>query len=174
MKNIISKPLTEMQKEFARLHVENSFGKGALSNTESAIKAGYAPESAYQRAYELLNPKLCPHVVKYISDLKDDFRRKNNIDPDKHMGRLHHLGLKAEENKMYGIAGQMEIARGKVAGYYVEKKMTLHKNVEDQTEEELEEKMKNILDQYEHILKEDKNVKSKGNGQNNKRTKNSN
>ena len=68
---------------------------------------------------------------------------------------------------MYGIAGQMEIARGKVAGYYVEKKMSLHKNVEDQTEEELEEKMKNILDQYEHILKEDKNDK-KRNGKDNK------
>ncbi len=166
MKNLVSKQLTEMQKEFARLHVENSFGKGALSNTEAAIKAGYAPESAYQRAYELLNPKLCPHVVKYISDLKDDFRRKNNIDPDKHMGRLHHLGLKAEENKMYGIAGQMEIARGKVAGYYVEKKMTLHKNVEELTEEEAADRMKNILKDYKHIL-EDKNDK-KRNGKDDK------
>mgnify|MGYP001404675577 FL=1 len=162
MKNLVDKPLTEMQKEFARLHVENSFGKAALSNTESAIKAGYAPESAYQRAYELLNPKLCPHVVKYISDLKDDFRRKNNIDPDKHMGRLHHLGLKAEENKMYGIAGQMEIARGKVAGYYVEKKMTLHKNVEELTEEEAADRMKNILKDYKHILEEKNDKKRNG------------
>ena len=162
MKNLVDKPLTEMQKEFARLHVENSFGKAALSNTESAIKAGYAPVSAYQRAYELLNPKLCPHVVKYISDLKDDFRRKNNIDPDKHMGRLHHLGLKAEENKMYGIAGQMEIARGKVAGYYVEKKMTLHKNVEELTEEEAADRMKNILKDYKHILEEKNDKKRNG------------
>ncbi len=161
-KNLVDKPLTDMQKEFARLHVENSFGKGALSNTESAIKAGYAPESAYQRAYELLNPKLCPHVVKYISNLKDDFRRKNNIDPDKHMGRLHHLGLKAEENKMYGIAGQMEIARGKVAGYYVEKKMTLHKNVEELTEEEAADRMKNILKDYKHILEEKNDKKRNG------------
>ncbi len=161
-KNLVDKPLTDMQKEFARLHVENSFGKAALSNTESAIKAGYAPESAYQRAYELLNPKLCPHVVKYISDLKDDFRRKNNIDPDKHMGRLHHLGLKAEENKMYGIAGQMEIARGKVAGYYVEKKMTLHKNVEELTEEEAADRMKNILKDYKHILEEKNDKKRNG------------
>ena len=162
MKNLVSKQLTEMQKEFARLHVENSFGKGALSNTDCAIKAGYAPESAYTRAYELLNPKICPHVVKYISNLKDDFRRKNNIDPDKHMGRLHHLGLKAEENKMYGIAGQMEIARGKVAGYYVEKKMTLHKNVEELTEEEAADRMKNILKDYKHILEEKNDKKRNG------------
>ena len=89
MKNLISKPLTEMQKEFARLHVENSFGKGMLSNTECAIKAGYAPESSYQRSYELLNPLICPHVVKYIGEMKEDFRKKNNIDPDKHMARLN-------------------------------------------------------------------------------------
>ena len=156
------KALTEMQKEFARLHVENILGKGMLSNTECAIKAGYAPESAYQRAHELLNPQLCPHVVKYIGDMKEDFRRKNNIDPDKHMGRLHHLGLKAEENKMYGIAGQMEIARGKVAGYYVEKKMTLHKNVEELTEEEAADRMKNILKDYKHILEEKNDKKRNG------------
>ena len=39
----VSRPLTNMQKEFARLHVENSFGEGGLSNTECAVKAGYSP-----------------------------------------------------------------------------------------------------------------------------------
>ena len=174
MKNLISKPLTEMQKEFSRLIVENSFGEGGLSNTQCAIKAGYAPESAYQRATELLNARICPHVVKYIGEMKEDFRKKNNIDPDKHMGRLQHLGLKAEEYKMFGIAGQMEIARGKVAGYYVEKRMNLNKSLDENTEEELENKMKNILSDYEHILKEDKNVKPKRDGKNDKRTKDGN
>ena len=171
-----NKPLTQMQRDFSRLHVENSFGEGGLSNTECAVKAGYSPDSAYQRAYENLNPRICPHVVKYIGELKDDFRKKNNIDPDKHMGRLQHLGIKAEENKMYGIALQSEIARGKVAGYYVEKRFNLNKSLDENTEEELEHKMKNILDDYEHILKEDKNdnVKPKGNGKNDKRTKDGN
>ena len=72
---------------------------------------------------------------------------------------------------MYGIALQSEIARGKVAGYYVEKRMNLNKSIEEHTEEELEMKMKNILDDYKHILKEDKNVKPKRNGKDNKRTK---
>ncbi len=167
MKNIISKPLTEMQKEFARLHVENSFGKGTLSNTECAIKSGYAPESAYQRAYELLNPKLCPHVVKYISEMKDDFRKKNNIDPDKHMARLNHLGQLAEENKMFGIAGQMEIARGKVAGYYIDRQIIKSKKgIEDMTEDELKEKLEQIVEDYKYVL-EDKNDK-KRNGKDDK------
>ena len=54
---LVDKPLTDMQKKFARYYVEAFFGKEYLSNTEVAIKAGYAPDSAYQRAYELLNPK---------------------------------------------------------------------------------------------------------------------
>ena len=146
------KALTEMQKEFARLHVENILGKGMLSNTECAIKAGYAPESAYQRAHELLNPQLCPHVVKYIGDMKEDFRRKNNIDPDKHMGRLHHLALKAEEEKMYGVALRAEELRGKVAGYYIDKKLNINKNLEDKTEEELEEDLLKILNDHKQLI----------------------
>ena len=89
---LVDKPLTEMQKRFARLYVEAFYGNEYLSNTEVAIKSGYSPDSAYQRAYELLNPKISPHVVQYIGKLKDDFRIKNNIDPDKHMARLNHLG----------------------------------------------------------------------------------
>ena len=148
-----NKALTQMQRDFSRLHVENSFGEGGLSNTECAIKAGYSPDSAYQRAYENLNPRICPHVVKYIGELKDDFRKKNNIDPDKHMGRLQHLGLKAEEHKMFGIAGQMEIARGKVAGYYVERRAILtNKSIDDMNLEELYEKMKEIKEKNKHFI----------------------
>jgi|ETNmetMinimDraft_16_1059900.scaffolds.fasta_scaffold06352_4 hypothetical protein len=152
MKNKIDKPLSEMQKNFARLHVENSFGKGMLSNTECAIKAGYAPESAYQRAHELLNPRICPHVVKYIGEMKEDFRKKNNIDPDKHLGRLHHLALKAEEEKMYGVALRAEELRGKVAGYYIDKKLNINKNLEDKTEEELEEDLLKILNDHKQLI----------------------
>ena len=115
MTKLVDKPLTELQKKFARLYVEAFYGKEYLSNTEVAIKAGYSPDSAYQRAYELLNPKISPHVVMYIGKLKEDFKIKHNIDPDKHMARLNHLGRLAEENKNFGVAGQMEISRCKVA-----------------------------------------------------------
>ena len=179
MKNLVDKPLTEMQKNFARLYVESSYGTGHLTNSEAALQAGYSPDSAYQRAYELLNPKICPHVVKYIGQLKEDFRIKNNIDPDKHMARLNHLGLKAEEHKMFGIAGQMEIARGKVAGYYIDRIIQKNKTDSDLTEEELEEKQRQLLETYDLLTsheKENKNAKnkSKRNGPVHNRTKNSN
>jgi len=150
---LVDKPLTEMQKRFARLYVEAFYGNEYLSNTEVAIKSGYSPDSAYQRAYELLNPKISPHVVQYIGKLKDDFRIKNNIDPDKHMARLNHLGRLAEKKGQYGVAGRMEELRGKVAGYYVDRQIIKNKDdLENLTAEEMDDRLKQILDDYGHIL----------------------
>ena len=155
MTKLVDKPLTELQKKFARLYVEAFYGKEYLSNTEVAIKAGYSPDSSYQRAYELLNPKISPHVVNYIGKLKEDFRIKHNIDPDKHMARLNHLGRLAEENKNFGVAGQMEIARGKVAGYYIDRQIIKNNSTDpnaDKTQEQLSEDMMKIIADHKHML----------------------
>jgi phage terminase small subunit len=158
MTSLVEKTLTELQKKFARLYVESSYGTGHLTNTEAAIQAGYSPDSAYQRAYKLLNPKICPHVVKYIGQLKDDFRIKNNIDPDKHMARLNHLGQRAEEKDMIGVSLRAEELRGKVAGYYIDRQIIKQKgSIEDMTEEELTERMNTILEDNKLLLEEGKN-----------------
>ena len=157
---LVDKPLTDLQKKFARLYVNAFYGHEYLSNTEVAIKAGYSADSAYQRAYELLNPKISPHVVMYISKLKEDWKSKHNIDPDKHMARLNHLGRLAEEKGMYGIALRGEELRGKVAGYYIDRQIIKNKGVDDMTEEEIEEKLKSIEDQYGYILNTDEGGKN--------------
>ncbi len=152
MKNIINKPVTDKQKEFARLIVEHSFGENSMSHSACAKKAGYAPESAGQRAYELTNPEICPNVCRYIEELKNEFRKKNKIDPDRHMGRLNHLGLQAEKNKMFGIAGQMEIARGKVAGYYIERKAILNNpSIDNMSLDQLYQRMRDIKKRNRHF-----------------------
>ena len=151
--NLINKQLTEMQKKFAHMYTENFYGNSSMTNTEVAIQAGYSPDSAYQRAYELLNPKLCPHVVKYIAERKEDFRIKNNIDPDKHMARLNYLGQIAEENKMVGVALRAEELRGKVAGYYIDRQIIKSKDsLDNLSEEELEDKMKKMLEDNKHFI----------------------
>tara|TARA_R110000803_G_scaffold210027_1_gene280797 strand:+ start:630 stop:1079 length:450 start_codon:yes stop_codon:yes gene_type:complete len=142
-----------MQKKFSRLYVENHYGNSSLTNTQVAMKAGYSNDSAYQRAYELLNPRICPHVVKYIGELKEDFRIKNHIDPDKHMARLNYLGQVAEENKMVGVALRAEELRGKVAGYYIDKQIIKNSDgLDDLSVEELELKMKQILSDNKHFI----------------------
>ena len=70
MKITTTKTLTEKEKLFAKLFVENMFSNDTRTNTDIAIAAGYAKESAHQRAYENTTYKLKPHVVEYIEDLK--------------------------------------------------------------------------------------------------------
>ena len=150
---LINKTLTEMQKTFSRIYVENHYGNSTLTNTQVAMKAGYSPDSAYQRSYELLNPRICPHVVKYIGELKEDFRIKNNIDPDKHMARLNYLGQVAEDNKMVGVALRAEELRCKVAGYYIDKQIIKNTDsIDNLSAEELQQKMKQILEDNQHFI----------------------
>ena len=106
-------------------------------------RGGYSESSARQRAYENLNPRLKPNVVLRIEELKEDFRVRNQITPDKHMARLMALGKKAEQKGNLSVAGRMEELRGRVAGYYVERKLVGHKkSLEDMTEEELNAEIK--------------------------------
>ena len=154
---LVEKPLTDKQKMFCNLYVENYFGNSSLTNTQVAMKSGYAADSAYQRAYELLNPKISPHVVKRIGELKEDFRIKNNIDPDKHMARLNYLGQVAEENKMVGVALRAEELRGKVAGYYIDRQIIKNKDdLDNMSLEELETKMSEFYDNHKHYLEDNK------------------
>ena len=149
---------TEKEKNFARLYVDNYFQMAYKTNTQIAIEAGYSKDSAHQRAYELTTYKLKPHVVNLIESLKEDFRQQNGITPDKHMARLNQLGRKAEEKDMIGVAVNAEVHRGKMAGYYVEKKLIGNASLEDLTEEQLDERMKKIEEQYDLITThEDKN-----------------
>ena len=155
MTKLVDKPLTELQKKFARLYVEAFYGHEYLSNTEVAIKAGYSPDSSHQRAYELLNPKISPHVVNYIGKLKEDFKIKHNIDPDKHMARLNHLANKAEQKDMFGVALRAEELRGKVAGYYIDRQIIKNNSTDpnaDKTQEQLSEDMMKIIAEHKHML----------------------
>jgi|TARA_R110000823_G_C15944858_1_gene500817 hypothetical protein len=152
MKNKIDKPLTDMQRNFANLYVEN-LGANKLTNTQLAINSGYAPESAYQRATELLNPRICPHVVKYISERKAEFLQKNNIDPNKHMAALQYAKDRADKMDMIGVYLRAEELRGKVAGYYIDKQIIAKKDLDDESEEQLENKMKKILDDNKEFTK---------------------
>ena len=152
MKNKIDKPLTDMQRNFANLYVEN-LGANKLTNTQLAINSGYAPESAYQRATELLNPRICPHVVKYISERKAEFLQKNNIDPNKHMAALQYAKDRADKMDMIGVYLRAEELRGKVAGYYIDKQIIAKKDIDDEGEEQIENKMKKILDDNKELTK---------------------
>ena len=143
------KTLTEKEKTFAKLYVENLFSNETQTNTDIAIQSGYAKDSAHQRAYENTTYRLKPHVVKYIEELKEDFRVRNQITPEKHMARLNELHEMAKSKGQLHTALNAEVYRGKMAGYYVERQLV--KSGDDLTlltEDQLDERMKKIREQW--------------------------
>ena len=147
----VPKRLTEMQQRFAELLV---FGdeSGVLTQSEAAIKAGYSPKRARQEGSELCNPKLSPLVVKYIGELKEERLKKHEVTYEGHVAELARLREAALKKGSFSSAVNAEANRGKAAGLYIDRKIIKTGKLEDLSEAELENKMKQILSDYEQLL----------------------
>ena len=152
--------LTEMQMKFAHEIVSN---EGRKNGTECAISAGYAQDSAGVRAAELQNPKKFPLVVKYIGELREEYQKKYAVTFERHIAELGKLRMEALKKGAWSAAINAEVARGKAAGLYIEQKIIRTGKIDDLSEAELENRMKEIIDQYSPILEgiETKDLKEK-------------
>ena len=147
----LPKRLTEMQMRFAELLV---FGDehGPLTQTEAALKAGYSPKRARVEASELTNPRLSPLVVKYIGELREERIKKHEVTYEGHIAELGRLREAALRKGSFSSAVNAEANRGKAAGLYIDRKIIKTGKLEDMSEQELEAKMKQILDDYSQII----------------------
>mgnify|MGYP003114675590 FL=1 len=147
----VPKRLTEMQQRFAEFLV---FGdeNGPMTKSEAALKAGYSPKRARQEGSELTNPKLSPLVVKHISELKEERIRKHEVTYDGHVTQLARLREAALKKGSFSSAVNAETNRGKAAGLYIDRKIIKTGKLEDMSEQELESKMKQILEDYSQII----------------------
>ena len=141
--------LTELQRKFAHEIVSN---EGRKNGTECAISAGYAEDSAGVRAAELQNPKRFPLVVKYIGELRGEYQKKYAVTFERHISELARIRIDALKKGAWSAAVNAEVARGKAAGLYIEQKIIRTGKLDDLSEEELEKRMKEIIDQYAPIL----------------------
>ena len=149
-----------MQQKFAQLLVTN---EGRKTPTECAIEAGYDKDTAYVRASELRNPKKYPLVVKYIGEIREEYQKKYDVDYGKHIAELGKIRQQALAKGAWSAAVNAEVARGKAAGLYIEQKIIRTGKLEDLTAEELENRMKTIIDEYSPILEgvDEKELKAK-------------
>ena len=147
----VPKRLTEMQKRFAEFVV---FGgpNGPMTQAEAAIAAGYSANSARQEGSSLLNPRLSPLVVQYVGHLKEERLEKHKVTYDTHVAELARIKELALKKNSFSAAVNAETNRGKAGGLYIERKIIKHGKLEDMSEQELEAKMKQILDDYAPIL----------------------
>ena len=147
----VPKRLTEMQMRFAEFLV---FGgpDGPMTQTEAALAAGYSPKRARQEGSELCNPRLSPLVVKHIGQLKEERLKKHEVTYEGHVAELARLREAALKKGSFSSAVNAEANRGKAAGLYIDRKIIKTGKLEDLSEQELEAKMKQILDDYGQLI----------------------
>jgi len=140
-----------MQKRFAEFIV---FGgpEGPVSQMEAAKLAGYSHNRARQEGSELMNPRLSPLVAKFVGELKEERLKKFEVSYEKHVAELDRIKNAALKKGSFSSAVNAEVNRGKAAGLYIDRKIIKHGKLEELTEEQLQAKMKQILEDYAPLL----------------------
>ena len=145
-----AKQLTPKQVKFAQLIVYGVQGT-PITKTEAARLAGYT--DSLHEGTRLTNPNKNPLVCAYISNLRDDVREKYGISFEGHLeelGKIRDRGKK--DNRNLAAAATTEIARGKVAGYYIDQKIVRHGKIDDLNLDQLYERMKTIKQKNEKVI----------------------
>jgi phage terminase small subunit len=144
------KELTPKQIKFAQLLVYGVEGN-PITKTEAAKLAGFAIPRNY--GTYLTDPNKYPLVCAHISNLQDEVRQKYGITFENHLeelGKIRDRGKK--DNRNLAAAATTEIARGKVAGYYIDQKIVRHGKIDDLNLDQLYERMKTIKEKNEKVL----------------------
>ena len=83
---------------------------------------------------------------------EDTGLKKFEVSYEGHVAELARIKDLALKKGSFSSAVNAETNRGKAAGLYIERKIIKHGKLEDMSEQELEAKMKQILDDYAPIL----------------------
>jgi len=143
------KHLTPKQMKFAQLIVYGVEGS-PITKTEAARLAGYSDAS--REGSIMTNPKHYPLVCAHISNLRDEVRHKYGISFEAHLEELGKIRDSKKDNRNLAAAATTEIARGKVAGYYIDQKIVRHGKIDDLNLDQLYERMRTIKEKNEKVL----------------------
>ena len=84
--------------------------------------------------------------------MKEERLRKHEVTYEGHVAELARLREAALKKGSFSSAVNAEANRGKAAGLYIDRKIIKTGKLEDMSEQELEAKMKQILDDYSQII----------------------
>jgi len=111
--------LTGKQAKFVEL-VATREGQDTLRDL--AAEAGFSVKGAHTRAYEMLNPRKSPHIVKALKARRAELAEKYEVTYSRHIRDLQKIRDDALAAGAYSAAVQAEKARGLAQGdIYVSK-----------------------------------------------------
>ena len=132
--------LTKKQAEFVELVCTK---EGQLTLRECAEKAGYKGGS-HTRAYELLNPRISPHVVAAVNARRKELAEKYAVDFGRHVKSLQIIRDESMQNGAFSAAVQAEFRRGQAAGLYVSRSEIRHGSIDSMSKAEVEQALAEI------------------------------
>jgi hypothetical protein len=87
-----------------------------------------------------------------VSKLKEERMKKYEVNYENHITELARIKEAALKKGSFSSAVNAETNRGKAAGLYIERKIIKTGKLEEMSVEELEAKMKKILEDYSQII----------------------
>ena len=87
-----------------------------------------------------------------MGELREERLRKHEVTYEGHIAELARLREAALKKGSFSSAVNAEANRGKAAGLYIDRKIIKTGKLEDLSEQELEAKMKQILDDYGQLI----------------------
>jgi hypothetical protein len=134
--------LTNKQMTFAQKIVE-----GIYSNAECARKAGYSHDVAPKQASILLNGRDYPHVLEYITELRQERERRYGVTTIGQLERLHQLSTGAEEAGQFSAAINAEKIRSALGGLTIDRRETIN-TIDQLSRDEITTRLAALQKQY--------------------------
>lgn len=125
---------------------------GMITNTQAAINAGFAATSAYQRAHEMLNPRLMPHVAAAVVARREEIDAMHAVTAKRHVKALAELRNAALANNAFSAAVMAEYRRGQVEGLYINRQELRVGTIDSLTREEVLRELRRIDDSFERSV----------------------
>ena len=136
--------LTNKQRAFCEYLVMN---EGRCTNTEAAVQAGYAPNSAKQEAYRLMK---LPHVQNYFTRRMNEVNRAYVVTRENFIKRQIKLSEKLEKEGKTEKTAAFEAMIGKAMGIFIDRKEIITRNL---TAEDKLKRMEELRKQAEKMKK---------------------
>ena len=137
--------LTRKQQRFVD---ELTSQDGLITGTQAAINAGFAASSAYQRAHEMQNPRLMPHVGAALEARRDEQDAMHAVTAKRHVRALAELRNAALANNAFSAAVMAEYRRGQVEGLYVSRSEMRVGTIDSLTKAEVQLELTRIRESF--------------------------
>ena len=139
--------LSPKQEKFAMIYATEE-----VTQTEAALRAGYAESNAHAIASRMLNGRDYPNVLERVRQIKIELQHKFEVSFESHVKKLAELRDTALQNGAYAAAVSAEKSRGQAAGLYIDRKEILMGKIDQMSRDEVMKEIGRLQEEFPQIV----------------------